>query len=45
MGKIHDEGIGTKKDFVKAEILNFGGRKKRDAWARKRSDELRNYRC
>lgn len=42
MGKIHEEGIGTKKDLVKAEKLYFEGGKKGDTWARKRSDELRN---
>lgn len=42
MGKIHEGGIGTKKNLVKAEKLYFEGGKKGDAWARKRSDELRN---
>lgn len=42
MGKIHEDGIGTRRNLVKAEKLYFEGGKKGDTWARKRSDELRN---
>lgn len=42
MGKIHEDGIGTKRNLEKAETLYFEGGKKGDTWARKRSDELRN---
>ncbi|RDI83880.1 hypothetical protein Vi05172_g6392 [Venturia inaequalis] len=42
MGKIYEDGIGTRKNLEKAEKVYFEGGKKGDAWARKRSDELRS---
>lgn len=42
MGKIYEEGVGIKKDLVQAEKLYFEGGKRGDAWAREKSQELRD---
>jgi TPR repeat protein len=42
LGKAHEEGIGCKKNLVLAEKYYYEGGKKKDGWARARSDALRN---